>query len=59
VQGRPEAIALVLTAKSVARFPSFKNEAFGEYFLIGTLLSLVLAAAVAIAARVILGESPL
>ena len=39
-KGSFEAIGLILAAKSVARFPDFKERAFAEYFLIGTLLSL-------------------
>ena len=39
-KGSFEAIALILGAKSVARFPDFKKRAFAEYFLIGTLLSI-------------------
>ena len=31
-------------AKSVARFPEFKSRAFAEYFLIGTLASVTIAA---------------
>ena len=35
-------VGLILTGKSIARFPEFK-ERFAEYFLIGTLLSISLA----------------
>lgn len=36
----PATIGLLLTAKSIARYPEFKCERFAEYFLIGTLLSI-------------------
>jgi hypothetical protein len=38
----PATVGLVLAAKSIARFPELgKSERFAEYFLIGTLLSLL------------------
>ena len=37
-------LALIVAAKAAARFPQFKEEAFAEYFLIGTLSSVGLAA---------------
>ncbi len=48
--GHPEAVALVVAVKSVARYPEFKGRngrRFAEYFLIGTLLSLLFALGVA------------
>jgi Protein of unknown function (DUF3307) len=39
----PAMIGLILTAKSIARYPEFKSERFAEYFLIGTLLSISVA----------------
>lgn len=39
----PAMVGLILTAKSLARFPEFKEPRFAEYFLVGTLLSLVIA----------------
>jgi hypothetical protein len=39
----PATVGLILTAKSIARYPEFKSERFAEYFLIGTLLSLSMA----------------
>ncbi len=39
----PATIGLILTAKSIARYPEFKSERFAEYFLIGTLLSISIA----------------
>lgn len=39
----PATIALILTAKSIARYPEFKSERFAEYYLIGTLLSISIA----------------
>jgi hypothetical protein len=38
------AVGLIIGAKSVARFPEFKSRAFAEYFLIGTLISVTIAA---------------
>lgn len=35
----PALVGLILTGKSIARFPEFKQARFAEYFLIGTLLS--------------------
>lgn len=39
----PATVGLILTAKSIVRFPELKDLRFAEYFLIGTLLSLSLA----------------
>ncbi|HWT95696.1 MAG TPA: hypothetical protein VN238_22040, partial [Solirubrobacteraceae bacterium] len=57
VAGEPAAAAVTLTAKSVARFPTFSSgqEALAEYVLIGTLLSFLVAAAGAVAVRAALG----
>jgi Protein of unknown function (DUF3307) len=41
----PEAVGLMLTAKSIARFSEIKEDESAEYFLLGTLLSLSLALA--------------
>jgi len=35
-------VGLILTGKSIARFPEFKEAKFAEYFLIGTMLSVSL-----------------
>lgn len=43
--GSLTAVGLIMGAKSVARFPEFKSRAFAEYFLIGTLASVTVAAA--------------
>jgi hypothetical protein len=45
----PATVGLILTAKSIARFPEMKDLKFAEYFLIGTLLSISLALAGGIA----------
>lgn len=37
--GQYTAIALVLTAKSIARYDMLKDKQFAEYYLLGTLLS--------------------
>jgi hypothetical protein len=36
----PSIVGLILTGKSIARFPELKEQRFAEYFLIGTLLSI-------------------
>ena len=38
----PATVGLILTAKSIARYPEFKSKRFAEYFLIGTLLSITI-----------------
>ncbi len=38
----PATVGLILTAKSIARYPEFKSFRFAEYFLIGTLMSISL-----------------
>jgi hypothetical protein len=55
VLGSPDAAALVVAAKSIARFPSFSQERFAEYYLIGTLLSLLIAAATGFGVRAAIG----
>lgn len=46
--GQYAAIALIFTAKSIARFEELKNRKFSEYYLIGTLSSILFALAVGI-----------
>lgn len=41
--GALPAVGFVIAAKAAARFPEFKNKAFAEYFLVGTLTSAGLA----------------
>lgn len=43
VAGLWEAVALVVAAKSIARFEELKKQAFAEYFLVGTLTSVLVA----------------
>jgi uncharacterized protein DUF3307 len=38
----PATVGLILTAKSIARYPELKSVRFAEYFLIGTLLSVTI-----------------
>jgi hypothetical protein len=61
VAGEPDAAAVALAAKSFARFPSLtrQEEGFAEYFLIGTLTSLLVAMAAAVATRALLQHAPL
>ena len=49
------ALAFVLTAKTMARFKSLEDRDFAEYFLLGTLMSVVLAGAAGLAVKRILG----
>jgi hypothetical protein len=58
--GSPEAAALALAAKSFARFPSLQehHEGFAEYFLIGSLASITVALATAVATRAAIGATP-
>jgi hypothetical protein len=49
----PALVGLILTGKSIARFPELKEARFAEYFLIGTLLSM----AIALTGGLILGQS--
>jgi hypothetical protein len=42
VMQSPVLVGLILTGKSIARFPEFEEPRFAEYFLIGTLLSISL-----------------
>lgn len=58
--GQSTAAVLTLTAKSVARFPALRRneEGFAEYFLIGSLTSLVMALAPALATHWLLGAVP-
>jgi len=43
--GNVAGVGLVITAKSIVRYPQLGNRAFAEYYLFGTLLSVVLALA--------------
>ncbi|MGN6585893.1 MAG: hypothetical protein ACTHKT_00245 [Solirubrobacterales bacterium] len=60
IGGEPQAAAVALAAKSFARFPSLREhqEGFAEYFLIGSLASITVAIAAAIATRAALGLGP-
>jgi hypothetical protein len=59
--GQPTAAAFALTAKSAARFPALQREEEGlaEYYLIGSLSSLVIAAVTALLTRLALGMAAL
>ena len=52
------AVGLIIGAKSVARFPEFRSRAFAEYFLIGTLISVAIAAAGGFLLRLALDALP-
>ncbi len=45
LNGQWAALGLVVAAKSIARFPELKNQEFADYYLIGTLTSLLVAVA--------------
>ena len=47
------AIAIIIALKSIARFKGMDDKNFAEYFLIGSLLSLVVAALPAILVRLL------
>ncbi|MCR4439662.1 MAG: hypothetical protein QHJ34_09835 [bacterium] len=47
--GQYTALGLVLTAKSITRFEKLKNRKFAEYYLVGTLASMLWAILVGLA----------
>ena len=57
ILGRIEGITIVIALKSIARFRELRDRAFAEYFLIGTLLSILIASASGVIIRII--TSPL
>ncbi|MFI2351251.1 hypothetical protein ACH492_30370 [Streptomyces sp. NPDC019443] len=61
VAGSPPAAALVVTAKTLARAPEAKEggKLVGDYYLIGTLVSVAAALVAACLTRLILGLPPL
>jgi hypothetical protein len=52
--GEYGALGLIVAAKTIARFKALEEREFAEYFLIGTLASLLLALAVGVAVRLLL-----
>jgi len=52
--GQFGALALIVAAKSLARFKALEDRDFAEYFLIGTLASLLLALMGGVAMRAVL-----
>ncbi|MEV6968355.1 hypothetical protein AB0M47_24905 [Hamadaea sp. NPDC051192] len=58
--GHPEAAALAIAAKSLTRLPNVDQHpsGFGEYVLVGTLSSLLVASMTAVVVRLALGLSP-
>jgi hypothetical protein len=56
--GQWAAIMLLLTAKSIARFEELKQRRFAEYYLVGTLTSLLVAILSGLALRFILFGEP-
>jgi hypothetical protein len=59
--GQSDAAAIAIAVKSLARLPNVGNheKGFTEYFLVGTLASLMAAVALAVIVRISLGLSPL
>jgi len=53
--GQWAAAVLLLTAKSIARFEDLKDRRFAEYYLVGTLTSLLVATATGLALTKVLG----
>ena len=49
--GQWGALGFVLAAKSIARFKEFENQAFADYYLIGTLASVLVAVATGLVVR--------
>jgi hypothetical protein len=52
--GQYGALGIIMAAKSIARFRALEDREFAEYFLVGTLASLVLALAGGVAVRLLL-----
>ncbi|MEU5536694.1 hypothetical protein [Streptomyces sp. NPDC020362] len=61
VSGNPAAAALVVTAKSLARFPEIQQaeKLVGDYYLVGTLTSVAVALATSSVTRMALGMPPI
>ncbi|WP_099012783.1 hypothetical protein [Streptomyces malaysiensis] len=61
VSGNPAAAALVVTAKSLGRFPELRQaeKLVGDYYLVGTLTSVAVALVASVATRMALGMPPL
>ncbi|MBS1767147.1 MAG: hypothetical protein JST05_07080 [Acidobacteria bacterium] len=53
--GQYGALGFVMAAKALARFKNLDEQDFAEYFLVGTLLSVTIAGAAALATRAALG----
>lgn len=52
--GQYTAIGLIIAAKSLARFKALEDREFAEYFLVGTLASLLLALLIGVGIRIVL-----
>lgn len=53
-QGEYGALGFVIATKGLARFKSLEDREFAEYFLIGTMMSIVLSGGIALVARQLL-----
>jgi hypothetical protein len=56
LMGQYGALGLVIAAKSLARFKALEDREFAEYFLVGTLASLLLALVVGLAVKRAIGS---
>lgn len=48
--GQYTAVALIINAKSIARFPELRHRKFAEYYLVGTLSSMLFATLIGVVA---------
>ena len=54
--GEYSAVGWIIAAKSLARFKALEEREFAEYFLVGTLASLLLAVLAGVGLRVLLNQ---
>jgi hypothetical protein len=54
MQNQFATLGFVVAAKGIARFKELENRDFAEYFLIGTMLSIVTAGAIALLVKNVL-----
>ncbi|NQU10634.1 hypothetical protein HQ590_07590 [bacterium] len=52
--GQFTALGFVIAAKGIARFRELEQREFAEYFLIGTMLSLIIAGGIALLTKALL-----
>jgi hypothetical protein len=54
--GEYSAVGWIIAAKSLARFKALEDREFAEYFLVGTLASLLLAVLAGVGLRILLRQ---